>query len=70
MPTSSNPAIQKLMDSVDALDPADENIEHKLQHIAEAIAAEQHRTRSAPTGQPAIDVPTDPADAFACDGCQ
>ncbi len=69
MATSKNPKIQKLVDEVESLDTNDENLEAKLQQIAEAVAAEQRKMRSAIV---AVDENNfiDPADAFACEGCQ
>lgn len=68
MATSNNPYVQKLMDEVDALDENDIDIETKLNMIAEAMATAQGRV--APASAAVGDAPVDPADAFACDGCQ
>lgn len=69
MSTSNNPKIQQLMDEVNTLNDTDELLETKLQKIAEAVAREQQkeRVRSAST---ATDIPVDPSEAFACEGCQ
>ncbi len=69
MATSSNKTIQKLMDAVDAIDDAEENIEEKLNQIAQAIAAEQRKARAKVTGLN-VSAPIDPQDAFQCEGCQ
>ncbi|HSX16507.1 MAG TPA: hypothetical protein VLH86_00195 [Patescibacteria group bacterium] len=69
MATSKNPKIQKLIEEVESLDASDENIEAKLQQIAEAVAAEQQKMRPIAVTIHG-DALTDPADAFACDGCQ
>ncbi|HSW65510.1 MAG TPA: hypothetical protein VLI54_00020 [Bacillota bacterium] len=66
MSTSSNPKIQQLMDEMESL--TGDDIEAKLQQIAEAVAAEQQKLRPRPAAD--LDGPIDPADAFACDGCQ
>lgn len=69
MSHSNNPRIQKLIDEVEALDPADLNIEQKLALIAEKVAAEQQAMKAKLTGIVTPQI-TDPADAFACEGCQ
>ena len=69
MSNSSNPTIQKLMDEVDALDENDTSLEAKLQLIAQKVAEEQRKVKATLTGQN-ITVEDDPADAFACEGCQ
>lgn len=68
MATSKNPTIQELMNEVEKLDVSDQALEAKLQKIAEAIAAEQRNMHPAAAG--ANDAPIDPADEFACEGCQ
>jgi len=71
MATSSNATIQQYMNEVDALDANDSNLEAKLAEIAQKIAAEQQRVKAALTGQSVNDSNLiDPADAFACEGCQ
>lgn len=65
---SSNPAIQQLMDEAAALDSSSDNIEQKLQLIAEAVAAQQ-RHENAGASQTDF-APSDPQDAFSCEGCQ
>lgn len=71
MATSSNAHIQQLMNDVDAIDGNDDDLEAKLQKIAEAVAAEQQKLQGNATSSSRVaDVPVDPADAFACEGCQ
>jgi hypothetical protein len=70
MATSNNTHIQGMMDEVDAIDPNDESLEAKLQKIAEAVAAEQQKVRAALTGKTNTNMPVDPQDDFACEGCQ
>lgn len=67
---STKPQMQTLMDEVDRLDPKDPELEAKLQHIAEKVAAEQGRARA--TTLPPVDMEaiTDPSDTFACEACQ
>lgn len=69
MATSNNKTIQKLMNAVDAIDDAEENIEEKLNQIAQAIAAEQQKAREKISGVN-VNAPVDPQDAFQCEGCQ
>lgn len=69
MATSNNTTIQKLMDEVDALDVNDNSLEAKLQLIAQKVAEEQQKVKAAVSGVLHKDV-VDPADAFACEGCQ
>ena len=57
------------MDEIDALDPADLDIEQKLRLIAEKVAAEQRAVKEIITGITSSQL-IDPADAFACEGCQ
>lgn len=68
MAHSKNSVVQKLMDEVEALSGAEADIEEKLKQIAAAVAAEQAKTK--PQSSTRTDVPVDPADAFACEGCQ
>ena len=71
MAVSSNPKIQQLMDEVDSLDTSDPKMLDRLNEIALKIAAEQRKVKAALTGRPASDDSlVDPADAFACEGCQ
>ena len=58
------------MDEAQALNPTDMNLEEKLNLIAQKVAEEQRRVRAAITGIPDDSALTDPADAFACEGCQ
>ena len=69
MATSSNKTIQSLMNEVDALDAADGSLEAKLNLIAQKVAEEQQKMKQAVTGVTHQNL-TDPADAFACEGCQ
>ncbi len=69
MSQSSNPAIQKLMNEVEGLDPTDNSLEAKLNLIAQKVAEEQQKMKQAVSGI-AHDIKSDPADAFACEGCQ
>lgn len=69
MSTSSNPTIQKLMDEVEALSENDGSLEAKLQLIAQKVAEEQQKMKQAVSGIVHKDI-VDPADAFACEGCQ
>jgi len=69
MAISKNPTIQRLMNEVEKLDMSDQCLEAKLQKIAEAIAAEQHKAQST-ARVTSNNTPTDPGDAFACEGCQ
>lgn len=66
MATSSNPAIQQLMNEVDSIDPNAANIEETLQKLAEAVAMEQQKSKAGTTDY----APIDPQDAFQCEGCQ
>lgn len=68
MSYSSNPTIQHLMNEASSLDSSSENIEEKLQIIAQAVALEQQRVRDESSTSDAA--PSDPQDAFACEGCQ
>lgn len=71
MAISKNPKIQDLMNQVEDLDPADTSIEAKLAEIAGLVKAEQQKMSALVTGStftPAI--AGDPADEFACEGCQ
>ncbi len=71
MATSSNTTIQALMDEVGQLDANDGSIETKLALIAQKVAEEQQRVQAALTGKQYVPVVVgDPADAFACEGCQ
>lgn len=71
MGTSSNAQIQALMNQIDAADDTSNDLEAQLQKIAELVAAETNKVKQ--TAGEAIqnmkDV-VDPADAFACEGCQ
>ncbi len=69
MASSTNKTIQKLMNAVDAIDDAEEDIEEKLNQIAQAIAAEQQKARAKIKGLN-INAPVDPQDAFQCEGCE
>ena len=69
MATSINVTIQGLMDEAQALDPTDMNLEDKLNLIAQKVAAEQRKIKAAVTGVDEAAL-VDPADAFACEGCQ
>jgi hypothetical protein len=64
---STNPAVQRLMDEVAHIDPKDPQLETKLQRLAERLASEQRQTGAATVNDEAL---IDPADAFACEGCQ
>lgn len=68
MATSKNSVVQKLMDEVEALSGAEADLEEKLKQIAAAVAAEQAKTKTKSATR--TDVPVDPADEFACEGCQ
>ena len=69
MTTPQNLKIQQLMNEVESLDPADQDLEAKLQQIAEAVAAEQRKKQPEAT-RTVADGPADPQDAFMCEGCQ
>ena len=71
MTTSMNQKIQQLIDEVERLNPGDSNLEAKLTVIAEKVAAEQHNMKMKPgnTAMNDNDI-IDPAEAFACEGCQ
>ena len=71
MATTSNSTIQALMDEVENLTDMD-SMEAKLQLIAQKVAEEQQRVKAALTGQSfqPVNIVADPADAFACEGCQ
>ncbi len=64
---SSNPKIQALMDEVNAL--SGDNLEDKLNEIARLVKAEQMKGQQT-VSNALHDSLTDPADAFACEGCQ
>ncbi|HYF97159.1 MAG TPA: hypothetical protein VD947_03935 [Patescibacteria group bacterium] len=72
MSKSDNPSTQKLMDEIDKIDPNDSSLEEKLHEIALKVAEEQKKIQAMVSGStmaaPAI--ASDPADAFACEGCQ
>jgi len=71
MSHSSNSHIQQLMDQASSLDPSSDNIEEKLQLIAQAVALEQSRNREMNGGSSGSSfAPSDPQDAFQCEGCQ
>lgn len=71
MGSSNNQTIQSLMNEVESLDANDNSLEAKLQLIAQKVAEEQQKMKAAFTGQRlATDVNVDPADEFACEGCQ
>lgn len=70
MATSSNATIQKLMDEINGMDPADVSIEDKLNLIAQKVAEEQQRAKAALGGLVNDKNLIDPADEFACEGCQ
>ena len=73
MSSSNNQTIQDLMNQVDKLDANDNSLEAKLQLIAQKVAEEQQKMKAVFTGSNnrlATDVNSDPADAFACEGCQ
>jgi len=68
---SKNPLIQALMDEVEQIDAHDPRLELKLQLIAEKIATEQQKVlESHPAALVNDDQLIDPADVFACEGCQ
>jgi hypothetical protein len=71
MATSSDPIIQGLMNETEAIDPADPNLLDKMNEIAQKIATRQRELKAVLTGQPVSTAAlADPADAFACEGCQ
>ena len=73
MSSSNNQTIQDLMNQVDKLDANDNSLEAKLQLIAQKVAEEQQKMKAMLTGNNnrlASDINVDPADAFACEGCQ
>lgn len=71
MSKSTNPTIQSLMDDVASLDINDDSIEAKLALIAQKVAEEQQKMQASLTGRQFVPVIAgDPADAFACEGCQ
>jgi type II secretory pathway predicted ATPase ExeA len=70
MATSTNQTIQKLMDEVEALDPTDGRLEAKLQLIAQKVAEEQRKLKATVAGVVDDKQLVDPADEFACEGCQ
>lgn len=70
MSKSSNPQIQKYMDEIEAIDPADNSLEAKLSEIAQKIAEEQRKVKSVISGAIHDKALIDPADEFACEGCQ
>lgn len=65
---STNPAVEELMDEIERIDPKDPELEIKLQYIAKRLAEEQRRNEPK-TPISSYDL-VDPADAFACEGCQ
>ncbi len=70
MSTSTNPQIQSLINEVDSLDGTDTSLEAKLQLIARKVAEEQKRMKAAMSANTDDASLTDPAEAFACEGCQ
>lgn len=66
---STNQTIQSLMDEVAGLDGNDGSLEAKLQLIAQKVAEEQGKIKQAVSGIAHQNL-VDPADAFACEGCQ
>ena len=71
MTQSSNRHIQKLMNEIESLDQNDSSLEAKLNLIAQKIAEEQRKMKAAINGNvPNPENLVDPADAFACEGCQ
>lgn len=68
MATNSNPKIQALMNEVESLTDVN-NLEDKLNEIARLVAAEQQKAKQAISGVSHKEL-IDPADAFACEGCQ
>lgn len=54
------------IERVNALSFDDPELEAKLQKIAEMVAANKKNKKTIST----TDTPVDPADKFACDGCQ
>ena len=70
MATSSNPAIQSLMNQVDAIDPNSPDIEATLQKLAEAVALENQKLRGGNASTVNDRGMVDPQDAFICDGCE
>lgn len=73
MATSKNQTIQQLMNEAEALDEKDPTLEEKLQLIALKVAEEQRKVKAAAQStlsklnEAAL---VDPADEFACEGCQ
>ena len=67
---STNATIQSLMDEVNSLDDNDNSLEAKLQLIAQKVAEEQQKVKAAVSGVMHSAIAEDPADAFACEGCQ
>jgi hypothetical protein len=65
---ANNSTSQQALDDIAALDDNDQNIEAKLQAIALAMAEAQGKTVSRSAA--GTDGLIDPADAFACEGCQ
>ena len=77
MATSTNAKIQSLMDEIETLDPTDGLLEAKLQLIAQKVAEEQRKIKAglmqAGSGSAGIlqdKSLVDPAEEFACEGCQ
>lgn len=66
---SNNKTIQSLLNQVESLDLNDSSLEDKLQLIAQKVAEEQQKVKAAATNLVHQNI-ADPADAFACDGCQ
>ena len=70
MATSTNPTIQQLMNEAEQLSPSDLNLEAKLNLIAQKVAEEQRKLKAAAAGVIDDAGLIDPADVFACEGCQ
>lgn len=70
MAHSTNPAIQKLMNEVAAIKDSDPELSEKLNIIAQKVAEEQRKIKQQLTGIADDRQFVDPADAFACEGCQ
>ncbi len=70
MSTSSNTQIQQLISEVETLDTGDNALEAKLQLIAQRIAEEQRRIKAAMSSDTDDAALVDPAEVFACEGCQ
>jgi preprotein translocase subunit YajC len=69
---SKNVTIQGLMGEIERIDDKDPELEIKLRIIAEKIAVERQRMSTDPVSSALLndDRLADPADAFACEGCQ